>query len=500
MISKTDIKLLTQKEPKFDDIFCSLRATGKQPKGMIKETQKVVALARKFNNEVVRPTVLELDQKLHQDPEYLPWEFVKKANEWGFYTMFLPKIFGGQGYNMPSFSPFVEEIGSVCLGMANLIGVHYLGFATACSSWNARVIKKLCFDIVTGEKSGNPCLVSLALTEPSAGTDVEEVELMDKGDISCHARKVEGGYIVNGNKIFISNGHLSGWHILIAYTDLKKASENTVMLAVKTGTKGFSFGKIEKKMGQKACPASELIFSDCFIPDENVCIDNQDMAKLSKSRQKTNEQIIAYYFGASRAGVGAFGAAAARGAYEQALQFASHTMVDGRPLIQYEWCQSMLAEMYKNVSIARLTYMEANYANGMHGMFKLLQLKPLYYLLKFLPQIVMDKIIFPFLEKPFATWLLRKLCFDRQLDEEFKRTSGWSSLAKFCGTDAGMQNCHLAMDMMGQTGLRHDSRMEKCFRDAKLLQIYEGTNQLNRLNLFKCLVANEKQEALMFEE
>lgn len=72
-------------------------------------------------------------------------------------------------------------------------------------------------------------------------------------------------------------------------------------------------------------------------------------------------------------------------------------------------------------------------------------------------------------------------------------------MAKFAGTDAGIKNCHLAMELMGQSGLRHDMRVEKYMRDAKLLQIYEGTNQLNRLHLFKCLIARNIPQVKMFE-
>jgi alkylation response protein AidB-like acyl-CoA dehydrogenase len=89
---------------------------------------------------------------------------------------------------------------------------------------------------------------------------------------------------------------------------------------------------------------------------------------------------------------------------------------------------------------------------------------------------------------------------DRQTDDEIHRCSGLASLAKFAASDAGIRNCHLALDLMGQAGLRHDRRAEKFFRDAKLLQIYEGTNQLNRLNLFKCLIGRDYPEVNVFEE
>jgi len=85
-------------------------------------------------------------------------------------------------------------------------------------------------------------------------------------------------------------------------------------------------------------------------------------------------------------------------------------------------------------------------------------------------------------------------------EEYSQRVSGLGSLTKFTATDLGMKNCHMALEMMGQTGLRHDNRMEKQLRDAKLLQIYKGTNQLNRLNLFKCLIGRDIPEVRCFEK
>jgi acyl-CoA dehydrogenase len=219
MLSRSEVVSRISKYPDFEDATLSLHYAPRMPKAMVKETQEVVAIARKFNDEVARPLSLELDRKTHEDPNYFPWELVKKANEWGFYTMWVPKIFGGKGFNMPSMSYFVEEIGSVCLGIANVIGVHYLGVSGLMMAGNAKVVKKVMNEVVKGEKTGEPCIIALAITEPTAGTDVEEIDLEDKGKITCHAKKVKGGYIVNGSKIFISMGHLSKWTVLYAYTD-----------------------------------------------------------------------------------------------------------------------------------------------------------------------------------------------------------------------------------------------------------------------------------------
>ena len=104
MLTTSDVKSLCAMEPNFDDMICSLRAISRQPKKMWKETKEAVALARKFNLEVVRPYAAELDRKVQEDPNFLPIEFIKEANRWGLYTLWIPKIFGGKGYNLPSFA------------------------------------------------------------------------------------------------------------------------------------------------------------------------------------------------------------------------------------------------------------------------------------------------------------------------------------------------------------------------------------------------------------
>ena len=115
--------------PEFQTMALGLHASPKVPKAMIRETREVVDLARRFNEQVARPWSLDLERKSFADHDYLPWDLVDKCNQWGLYTAFIPKVFGGKGYNLSSFAYFNEEVGSVCLGIANIISVHMLGVA-----------------------------------------------------------------------------------------------------------------------------------------------------------------------------------------------------------------------------------------------------------------------------------------------------------------------------------------------------------------------------------
>ena len=154
MISPKENKSLLEREPRFDDSYCSMQAIPKIPTIQLKEIRELVSYTRRFNDEVVRPLALKTDLKTFQDPEYLPWDLVQKANEWGFYTLLIPKFFGGHGYALPGLNYVVEELASACVGIANVVFVHYLGFATILASWNIPLVNKICREVAEGRAPG----------------------------------------------------------------------------------------------------------------------------------------------------------------------------------------------------------------------------------------------------------------------------------------------------------------------------------------------------------
>ncbi len=197
-----------------------------------------------------------------------------------------------------------------------------------------RITNRIIKDLIEGVKKGDPKLIAFAITEPAAGTDADDLELVDRGRVVCHAKRVDGGYVVNGRKVFISMGHVSEWTVFYAYTDLKKPSQTMTALVVKKGTQGFSIGRHEDKMGQRVCPASEIIFEDCFIPDDQVLIDSKSMKKFtSKSPAEVMMRHFDFLASSSKAGVCSMGTGVARGALEDALKFASATDIKGKLLI-----------------------------------------------------------------------------------------------------------------------------------------------------------------------
>jgi len=483
----------------FMDSLNSLEAQHRLPARIKTDFHEATKLARRFNDEVLRPIYQDIDRKIMEDNEYLPVEFIRKANEWGLYTFWIPKMYGGQGMNMLSLYPFMEEISSVCAGLANLIGAHYLGVSVLCSSCNIKVINRILRSVVSECNKGNPCLISLAWTEPDAGTDSSEIPLLPQAKVRTQATKVAGGYMVNGSKVFISAGHVSTWHMLICYEDIRRPADTLIMLAVKNGMKGFTFGHKEEKMGQKACVASELIFEDCFVPDENVCFSGDQLGGLNITAREAGMKVISLFPPVSQPGVGSIGTGIARAACDAAIRYAAKKKIAGESLINQEWVQMAIADMYANVVMARALYMEAAYAAGLKSMIRLLFAKVLFYLSLYTPSWVFTRFVSPLFNLEIINRLYRKMNFEWTSDEDERHMSGLGALTKFSCTDIAVANCAKAIDLMGADGTRNDAGAEKMLRDAKLLQIYEGTNEVNRINLFAHHIAHNMPGVRVFE-
>lgn len=483
----------------FIDDLNSLEAQHRLPARIKADFHEAIQLARRFNDEVVRPVYLGIDRKVMEDNEYLPRDFIRKANEWGLYTLWIPKMYGGQGMNMLSLYTFMEELSSVCAGLANLIGAHYLGVSVLCSSCNMKITNRILRDVVSEAKKGNPCLISLAWTEPGAGTDQCEAPLLDRAKVRTQASRVSGGYVVNGSKVFISAGHVSTWHMLICYEDIRKPADSLIMLAVKTGMKGFTFGHKEHKMGQKACVASELIFEDCFVPDANVCFSKDQVRRLNITAKEAGLKMIGLFPAVTQPGVASISTGIARAACEAVIQYAAKKKVAGEFLINQEWVQLIIADMYTNVVTARAMYMEAAYAAGLRSMIRLLFNQVLFSLTIYTPAWMFTRFVSPLFNLEIVNHVYRKLNFEWTSAVDERHMSGLGSLTKFFCSDLAVANCTKALDLMGADGTRHEAGAEKLLRDAKLLQIYEGTNEANRINLFAMHIAHNMPDVRVFE-
>jgi len=239
----------------------------------------------------------------------------------------------------------------------------------------------------------------------------------DASGIQTTAKLDGNEYVLNGTKQWITNGSVADVYTIIAITDRAKGPRGASAFVVEKGSPGFTFGKKENKMGIRASITTELVFDNCRIPRENL-IGKEGMGFIVA--MKTLDS--------SRTGVGAQGLGVAQGAFEEAVKFARKRVQFGHPIISFQAIQHMLADMATSIEAARaLIYSVARY-----------------------------------------------------VDSGAKEVSKVSAMAKCFATDLGMKVTTDAVQIMGGSGYMKEYPVEKMMRDAKILQIYEGTNQIQR--------------------
>ena len=241
----------------------------------------------------------------------------------------------------------------------------------------------------------------------------------DAGSIRTTAVRKGEGYVLNGTKQWITNGGEAEIYSIIAMTDRSKGPRGASALIVEKGTPGFDFGKKEKKMGIRASATRELVFQDCFVPKENL-ISKEGMGFIVTMRT----------FDRTRPGVGAQGVGLAQGALDEAVRYAREREQFEKKIISFQAVQHMLADMATLVEAARaLVYSVARYIDQ---------------------------------------------------SENAKEVSKVSGMAKVFASDVAMKVTTDAVQIFGGYGYMRDYPVEKMMRDAKILQIYEGTNQIQR--------------------
>ena len=239
----------------------------------------------------------------------------------------------------------------------------------------------------------------------------------DAGAIETTARKEGDHYVLNGTKQWITNGGEAGIYTVFAMTDKSKGPRGCSCFLVEKGTPGFSFGKKENKMGIRASATRELIFEDCIVPAENLI-----------GREGTGFITAMKVFDKSRPMVGSQAVGIARGAFEASVRYAKERHQFGKPIASFQAIQFMLADMATEIEAARaLVYQTA-----------------------------------------------------RMVDAGIKRYAKESAMCKYFASDMAMKVTTDAVQILGGYGYMKEYPVEKMMRDAKILQIYEGTNQIQR--------------------
>jgi alkylation response protein AidB-like acyl-CoA dehydrogenase len=276
------------------------------------------------------------------------------------------------------------------------------------------------FPIIIGgsEEQKKKYLPDVASGKKLAAFGLTESEAgSDAGGIQTTARKVGDEYILNGTKQWITNGGDAEIYTIIAMTDKAKGSRGASAFIVEKGMPGFSFGKKEKKMGIRTSSTRELVMTDCRVPAGNLI-----------GREGTGFIHTMKTLDKSRPGIGAQALGVAQGAYEEAVSFARERKQFGHPVISFQAVQHMLADMAIKIEASRaLIYSVARY-----------------------------------------------------IDSGAKNFSKESAMAKVFPSDTAMEVTTDAVQIMGGSGYMRDYPVEKMMRDAKITQIYEGTNQIQR--------------------
>ncbi|MHB8492603.1 MAG: acyl-CoA dehydrogenase family protein, partial [Solirubrobacteraceae bacterium] len=321
-------------------------------------------------------------------------------------------------------------------------------------------------------------------TEPEAGTDVEDPYLLARARITTRARRVPGGYRLSGTKRFISNGSVARWISVVMPVDPARPVETQTCFLVDSETEGFSVARVEHKMGQRACPAAELSFTDVFVPDERV---------VGREGDGSTETMIV--LACSRPPVGAIATGIARGAYERLLAWLEEDP-RARGLLERQHVQLALADMEEDIHLARQAYLDAATEVDRRALGPAMA-HPLVRALGALPPTLrrhapMRGILGSARTRDRTAALLHSTTDDRALT----RAVALSSLAKARGGDVAMRVTGAALEIAGLAAGPVRAELEKLWRDAKLTQIYEGTNQLNRLEVYRGLCRGETMPCL----
>ena len=375
----------------------------------LSEEQKAACkMAHEFALNEMRPIALECD-KAGEVPDSL----IKKAAAAGLTAMAIPEEYGGGGLDQVTASMVSEELAWGCAGIATTLGANSLAttpmMIAATEEQKKEYFPRLC-------DPDNPKFAAFCLTEPGAGSDAAA--------ISTTVQEVDDGYILNGQKCFITNGGIADFYTVFATFDKEKKYGGIGAVIVERAYEGVSIGKKEDKMGIRASNTTEVIFDNVKVPKENLLVPmGQGFYNVMTTLDLT------------RASVAAAGVGVARAAFEEALKYAKERVQFGRPIIAQQSINFMLAEMAMKIEAGRRLYQ-------------------------------------------LAAW---------------KATKGLpcsleSSYAKAFGGDLAMEVTTNAVQIHGGYGYMKDYLVEKLFRDAKILQIVEGTNQIQRLVLSAQLI------------
>ena len=358
-------------------------------------------MVRDFAEGEVAAGTEERDEK-----EEFPMELWKRCSELGLAGVTFPEEYNGVGADYISYAITVEELSRVDAALGVTVSAH----SSLCGNpillfGTDEQKKKYLSPLSTGEKLG-----AFGLTEAMAGSDAS-------GTRTTAVR--EGNeYVINGTKLFITNGYYADTYVITAQMDKSKGNRGIAAFILEKGTPGFSFGKKEKKMGIRASSTYELVFENARIPAENL---------LGQEGQGFKIAMTTLDYG--RIGIAAQALGIAQGAYEQALKYSKERVQFGKPISELQAIQFKLADMALLIEAARLLVYQASFIAGEHKV----------------------------------------------------PVSKYSAMAKAFASETANKVATQAVQILGGYGYTRDYPVERMMRDAKITEIYEGTNEIQRV-------------------
>ena len=364
------------------------------------EQRMLRRMVREFAEREIAPRAEEMDAT-----DVFPHDLFHRMGEVGLLGLPFPPRYGGSGADYHATVIALEEIARVSGSMAiTLDAPTSLCWEPIYRFGTEEQRQKYLPPLARGHKIG-----AFGLTEPQAGSDA--------GATQTRAVRDGDEWVVNGQKIYITNGSIADVVVFTAKTDLEKGSRGISSFVVEKGTPGFKPGRDEKKMGLKGSVTSELFFEDCRIPAENL---------LGEENQGFRQFLIT--LDAGRVAIAAMAVGLAQGAYERSIDYAKEREQFGRPIADFQAIRWMLADMSTEIDAARLM---------VHR----------------------------------AAWL----------KEQGQRYAKEAAMAKLFATEMSERVCHKAIQIHGGYGYVREYEVERMYRDQRLCQIGEGTNEIQRL-------------------
>ncbi len=388
-------------------------AVSAPPSGAASEEEAMILqVVRQVVADKVAPRAAAIDESGE-----FPWDVQKVFAENDLLGIPFPAEYGGLGGSFLTYVKVVEEVAKACASSSLIIAVQELGALPIIIAGSDAQKKKYIPKLASGEWTA-----AYALTEAGSGSDAA-------GSMRTRAELRGDKYVLNGTKIWITQGSVADVITVFAVTDPSKGPNGISAFVVEKNAPGFKVGKLEKKMGIRGSPTVELVFENCEVPVENML-----------GEEGTGFKTAMKVLDKSRPGIAAQAVGIAQGALDYATQYAQERMAFGKPIGQQQGIQFLLADMKVEVESSRLLLYEAA----------------------------------------------------RKCDESSPDLTLWAALCKLKAGDTAMRVTTDAVQILGGFGYSTEYPVERMMRDAKITQIYEGTQQIQRLVIARSMVGKWK--------